>query len=75
MGRTDPIRFCSAAVKSLADENRRLRASRRQWVRLVRNSVGLLFGFDLQAVFNAAEESIRIIQRQNFIAREQIQFS
>ena len=45
-----------------------------QWFRLVWNSVRLLFGFDLQAVFNAAEESISIIQRQNFIAREQIQF-
>src|SRR4029077_16183731 len=47
----------------------------RQWIRFVRNSVGLLFGFDLQAVLNAAEEAIRIIQRQNFIVREQIQFS
>src|SRR5262249_24883285 len=46
-----------------------------QWVRLVRNGVGLLFRFDLQAVFNAAEKSIRIIQRQHFIVREQIQFS
>ena len=46
-----------------------------QWIGLVRNSVGLLFGFDLEAVFNAAKESIRIVQRQNFIGREQIQFS
>jgi hypothetical protein len=37
--------------------------------------VGLLLGFDLEAVFNAAEESIRIIQGQNFIGREQIEFS
>src|SRR5262245_17016527 len=29
-----------------------------QWVRLIRNRVGLLFGFNLQAVFNAAEKSI-----------------
>ena len=75
MGRTDPIRLCSAAVKSLADAEAKAARESAQWVRLVRNSVGLLFGFDLQAVFNAAEESIRIIQRQNFIAREQIQFS
>ena len=46
-----------------------------QWLRLVRNSVGLLFGFDLQAVFNATEESICIIERQNLIVRKQIQFS
>ena len=46
-----------------------------QWVWLVRNSVGLLFGFDLQAVFNATEESICIIERQNLIVRKQIQFS
>src|SRR5262249_5315543 len=46
-----------------------------QWIRLIRNSVGLLFGFDLQAVVHAAEASIRIIGRQNIIARQQIQFS
>src|SRR5262245_57778379 len=46
-----------------------------QRVRLVRNSVGLLFGFDLQAVFNTAEKSICIVQRQNFVVWEQIQFS
>ena len=45
-----------------------------QWFRFFWNGVGLLFRFDLQAVFNAAQESIRIIQRQNLIAREQIQF-
>ena len=46
-----------------------------QWVRLVGNSMGLLFGFDLQAVFNAAKESIRVVQFQNLIAWEQIQFA
>ena len=46
-----------------------------KWVRLVRNSVGLLFGFDLHAVFDAAQKSICVVQRQNFLRCKQIQFS
>ena len=46
-----------------------------QCFRLVRHRVGLLFGFDLQAVFDTAEKSIRVVQRQNFLRSKQIQLS
>ena len=46
-----------------------------QCFRLVRQRVGLLFGFDLQAVFDTTEKSIRVVQRQNFLRSKQIQFS
>src|SRR4029077_4809278 len=90
MGRTDPIRVWSAAVKSLADEKRGLCASRLSgtgssgtvWVccsasicrrcsKRRRNRYALSSGRNS----SRGEESIRIIQRQNFIVREQIQFS
>jgi len=46
-----------------------------QCLRFVWHGMGLLFGFDLHAVFYAAEKSIRIVQRQNFLRGKQIQFS
>src|SRR5262249_19775361 len=46
-----------------------------QWFRLFWNSVGLLFGLDLQTMLDAAQKSIRAIKCQDFLVREKIQFT
>src|SRR5262249_39197549 len=46
-----------------------------QSVRVSRNKVRLLFGLYLQTMLHAAEEPVRIITRQHFIVRKEIQLA